>query len=445
MSVAITCASCRRPLRVPESLLGKTVRCPLCTDTFTAEPDPAPPPPAVQAPGSAEAPGVATACRETRPPWTAAGVGPDEVLDALLVRPARAAPPAVSGRDPEKPLTFTAKVKKDPYRAFSGSVRAEVTARGLRLAGGPRAQAFVPVGTPVRYLGGNRLAVPLDDREVEIAVANRTVYRQRLARDVAAFLSGDRELPRPADYRWPWYAYLLWLAPAGLPFLAGSLDAAGEEGGLIFLWGLLAVFLTFTTYVVIQREKWARRLRLPLAAGLSVAAYAAVVWVGAANSESQVRPSDWQYVRSPGGGVRMPGHWHFQTRYRDGRPVTVYVAELKRRQAAFTFGYVDLPGRPQNPTGDQLKAIFEEGIQSLQRDVRGVTRVSEQPLSLKHGECPGREYAFRVWDPGRAIQGKIVARMYFHQGRLYTLAAAGKNVEQWSPEVRTFFDSLSLP
>ena len=39
MSAAITCASCNRPLRVPESVLGQTVQCPLCLDEFIARTD----------------------------------------------------------------------------------------------------------------------------------------------------------------------------------------------------------------------------------------------------------------------------------------------------------------------------------------------------------------------------------------------------------------------
>ena len=58
MSDTITCPSCQRTLRVPESLLGQLVKCPTCQQTFTAalggdangapEPPPkkeAPPPP----------------------------------------------------------------------------------------------------------------------------------------------------------------------------------------------------------------------------------------------------------------------------------------------------------------------------------------------------------------------------------------------------------------
>ncbi len=53
MSLTISCPSCQRTLRVPETLLGQAVKCPSCSVTFTApeqveEPAPrrpAPPPP----------------------------------------------------------------------------------------------------------------------------------------------------------------------------------------------------------------------------------------------------------------------------------------------------------------------------------------------------------------------------------------------------------------
>jgi predicted Zn finger-like uncharacterized protein len=50
-TLTVTCPSCRRPLRVPESLLGQTVKCPSCQHTFAAPdsldeaPPPRPPPP----------------------------------------------------------------------------------------------------------------------------------------------------------------------------------------------------------------------------------------------------------------------------------------------------------------------------------------------------------------------------------------------------------------
>jgi predicted Zn finger-like uncharacterized protein len=44
MSDTISCPSCRRTLRVPESLLGQLVKCPTCQHAFTAALEDAPPP-----------------------------------------------------------------------------------------------------------------------------------------------------------------------------------------------------------------------------------------------------------------------------------------------------------------------------------------------------------------------------------------------------------------
>jgi predicted Zn finger-like uncharacterized protein len=52
MPNTIHCPSCNRELRVPDELLGKKVKCPACSTTFTASvagPEAAPPPPAPEA------------------------------------------------------------------------------------------------------------------------------------------------------------------------------------------------------------------------------------------------------------------------------------------------------------------------------------------------------------------------------------------------------------
>src|SRR5207302_1242865 len=38
----LSCASCGRPLRIPATALGKRIRCPLCSDTFLAQPPESP-------------------------------------------------------------------------------------------------------------------------------------------------------------------------------------------------------------------------------------------------------------------------------------------------------------------------------------------------------------------------------------------------------------------
>ena len=39
MPTTTTCSSCGRPLRVPDNLIGKSVKCPACGQVFTAEAD----------------------------------------------------------------------------------------------------------------------------------------------------------------------------------------------------------------------------------------------------------------------------------------------------------------------------------------------------------------------------------------------------------------------
>jgi len=46
MPITISCPSCRKPLRLPENMLGKQVRCPGCQNVFTAASPEEPPQPA---------------------------------------------------------------------------------------------------------------------------------------------------------------------------------------------------------------------------------------------------------------------------------------------------------------------------------------------------------------------------------------------------------------
>jgi len=54
MTTLIDCPACKRPVKVPDELLGQTVRCPLCGHTFTSDPRAttasAPPPPVAEPP-----------------------------------------------------------------------------------------------------------------------------------------------------------------------------------------------------------------------------------------------------------------------------------------------------------------------------------------------------------------------------------------------------------
>src|SRR5262249_32110164 len=156
-----------------------------------------------------------------------------------------------------------------------------------------------------------------------------------------------------------------------------------------------------------------------------------VAWGADGDSSLHISSDRWQHLGwQDVYSVRMPGTPLVQSRIRAGQQVPVYVVELKRPQVTFTFGFVDLPTGPRNPTDLQLRTLFEEGVQALQRETQGVVPVSDYPLAMKNGTCPGREYVFNV--SNRTLRGKMVARLFYDQGRLYTLAVAGRNVQPQS-------------
>src|SRR5262245_262668 len=137
MHTAISCASCTRPLRIPSDLLGQTVQCPFCTDSFTAVADPS-----IRV---EETPvGKAAAVAEEEPVRAASPVAllePEapvvqESFTVDLAGPQKLTPP--------KPWTTWVFVKNDTDRRLWGEMQAEISGEGLRLFRG-RKELIVPV------------------------------------------------------------------------------------------------------------------------------------------------------------------------------------------------------------------------------------------------------------------------------------------------------------
>ena len=254
MSAAITCASCNRPLRVPESALGQTVQCPLCLDEFIAEADPA----AEAAAHAAEPP----ACRAAPRPELVA-VAEESPVVAAAEEPvwvesvAAVAPPPRAGRPgaAAHSFAFPVLVTRDPDRVLRGRMDAELTAAGLHLRKPRQQPAFAAVGGKARYLGANRLVVTVEGREVELVIDQAWTSTYHLARDVAGFLNGQRGFPDRRAYRVPWYLYWLPALFVVLPFAAGLVGLVTDTCLGIFLWSLLAIVLGgVSTAVVAQRR-----------------------------------------------------------------------------------------------------------------------------------------------------------------------------------------------
>src|SRR5262245_28993358 len=302
MPVAVTCASCSRPLRVPEAVLGQLVRCPLCNDTFIAEAVPE----AVES--VPEAPPPEPAPAEEAPPPMAPR--PVRAVDSDEDEPPRRRPREADARRPPA-LRFTAVVPSDPEGAFEGAWDAEVTRDGLLLRRG-ETELLVPVGGPARHLGGNRLEVRVEGREVLLQVRRPRTHLTRLARDLASFLDGQSPRPRAAEYGLPWLLYLTPALVLGVPLLglATRLLGGGWVGGLI--WGGLTAFFAALCWLAVTRGTWDPLGRLFAVGALLTVAYGALFC--AFVYELIVPPttfaaSDWKTFAPPGGNyrVRMPG------------------------------------------------------------------------------------------------------------------------------------------
>src|SRR6202035_3097275 len=120
--------------------------------------------------------------------------------------------------DASEPLAFSVAIKSDPERLLKGVYQATVTPRGLRLSKAKAKPFLVPIGSLVTYLGGNRLSIILDQREVEIRINKFRSYQNRLARDVAALLKKGNPLD-PDGYSLEWYLFIPAILPLGIPIL----------------------------------------------------------------------------------------------------------------------------------------------------------------------------------------------------------------------------------
>ncbi len=259
MSAAITCASCNRPLRVPESVLGQTVQCPLCLDEFVARADPA-----------AEA-----AARAAGPPRRAARPQPVAVSRAEIAaepaplaeiieeHPVSAAPileavppaPAAAGGGPKRAFVFPVIVTRDPDRVLRGVMDGELTAEGLYLRKTRQPPAFAAVGARARYLGTNRLVVTVEGREVELAVKKPWASNYHLARDTAAYLNAQGPFPNGRTYNLPWFLYAIPPLFIALPFAAAPFGLLTDGCLGAFLWTVIAAALGVAAWIVAAQAR----------------------------------------------------------------------------------------------------------------------------------------------------------------------------------------------
>lgn len=247
MNVIIACQSCQKALQVPDTALGKKVRCPVCKCVFEAQPRDQ-----EERAITAAAPEPRAAARPKPPP-----IPPQEARDDD--NQFEDEPEPVSFPH----LKFQAVIKKDPDKKLKGQYAAELGPDGLTLRKKKQPDLNFPVGTPVRLLKNNRIEVEIEDRPVEIDLVQLGWYCSRLARDVVGFLRGRIDEMHKQDYVIPWYLVASAFLPAGIPILtSGGALPFGLAGGLIG-----------ANLALGQMEKIAKPFRLLLIFLISLAGY----------------------------------------------------------------------------------------------------------------------------------------------------------------------------
>jgi hypothetical protein len=437
MPAALDCPTCRRPLRLPEEALGQLVQCPLCFDDFIADPAaakvvaaaPAPAPPPAQA---------APAVVETAPVTL---VDEAETAPAEALVPEPAAVVTVSPVD-FRPLFFPVLVR-DPDRVLKGLWDAELTETGLRLTRPRHSAEFIPVGKgSARHLRANRLAVNVHGREVVLELDKPRVDQARLARDVAAYLNGERGPLDPGGYRVPKWLWLLPLAPLGLPIVGIARDLLLDGVGGVFLWLLIWAVTAVVALILTRRSTWTVRQRLTGGSVTAGAGYLFLLLMAlfGPSGPRRIPSNEWAYVPTGGGGWQalMPVSRTVSAMPRAdlfGLQGDFYSVYRPREDLTFVAGPVANVGG-----GDDFE-VFKQARSRLQTWIVGPPTGD---VSIRHPSgAPGRELVFRKVR-SVSVEGALVLRFYLIGGRLYVLAVHGPKASPDHPDVKKFLDSLHV-
>ena len=252
----IFCSSCDKKLTVPDTALGKKIRCPACQKVFVAsEGDiaeaiapqpmkrPAPPPP----PPSHEDDAPAPSQKKGR-------------------RRLGAAEP-----EPFTPIQFRAVVKNKTDALKRGNYAATIDEQGIIIKLSKKESLELPVGTPIEYDGKNLLDVEIEGDWVKMAIMRQRTYQNRFAHAIADFMNGDLKSLDVDDYVIPWSMFILVVLPWGGAILA--------LGGWIPI--LISAGVSAANYAIISKEDWQPGLRVTIASILTALVYVAVIvlWV----------------------------------------------------------------------------------------------------------------------------------------------------------------------
>ncbi len=155
-------------------------------------------------------------------------------------------------------MTLKIVAKSEPRDAAKGQFQCQISDDAVTLSRRKK-QITIPVGAEARYVGKNRIDVTLPDYRLELLVTKFGSFQNRLAKDLAAFLSGQGDRPVVTDYAMPWYFFVVSALPLGIPILT--------LGGV--LPAVIGFGLSGACFGIVQNEERSVQSRL-LAAGALV-------------------------------------------------------------------------------------------------------------------------------------------------------------------------------
>ncbi len=424
MNITITCPQCRRSLLAPRTHIGRMVRCPGCSTAFAAEDVTTLPPPMAIA-------------LELPEPTSAAPPPPAFVPPVRSDDPWSLPAPVGAARRPIwfPPIRFSAAIDPASTNLAGGDWDAVASPEGLSLRRPGTPAIDVPVGTPTRYLGRNFLAVMLAHGEQVVEVTHRGAA-DRLARDLAAFLSGQCPKLNPGDYQVPVLLQIMAFLPLGIPLIALPTNAVlgGWMAGAI--WGGLGGALAGLSLWLGRLHRWPAVLRGSLILGSSAIAYLVLFGL----LLGHLFTPKWDPFEPPGGGyqVLMPGKPRPKTEsYAPGQNMTMHLVEHRSPDSAYVVSVVVLP---QDALDLRIsdRERFDGGREGMLAKTPGSRLRAEKDIML-NGVYPGREFIVDV--PGKMT---LSARMYLVGPRLFLLIAAGPNFTPDHSDVSKFFSSFRL-
>lgn len=252
MSTTIRCPGCQSPLQLSQEHLGRTLRCPACSQVFTA---PAPQPQPAQ---------------NVNPPFPPVSQPPVPPAPPPSQPMPQQQPTSHSSRIPpgyeETEVYFDAKVIRDADGILRGKVKVEIAPNGMYVNPGEPNEELFPRGIEARKQKDNQLRVEVGERYVVLEIQGSRTYQKRLAKDAAAYLRGDRD-GMSNDYVIPVGLFILAGLPIGIPIITlGGAIPAGVGAGL-----------TSLNFGILKNESMDMTTRVMSIIGLNVLGYGVLI------------------------------------------------------------------------------------------------------------------------------------------------------------------------